>query len=92
MRALQDAQATPTEPVPLHLRNAPTPLMREMGHGRDYQYDHAFPEHYAGQQHLPDKLSSREYYVPGELGYEGHIGEQIRKRRAKPRRTDDSRE
>src|SRR3990170_2716502 len=47
MRALEDAQATPGEPVPLHLRNAPTPLMREMGHGRDYQYDHAYPEHFS---------------------------------------------
>jgi putative ATPase len=74
-RAVEDAQATLAEPVPLHLRNAPTPLMKGMGYGRDYQYDHASPGHYSGQQHLPDKLSGRTYYVPGELGYEGRIRE-----------------
>ena len=38
---------TMAEPVPLHLRNAPTPLMKEMGHGRDYKYDHVFEGHYS---------------------------------------------
>jgi putative ATPase len=75
MRALEDAQRTLAEPVPLHLRNAPTPLMRNMGHGRDYQYDHAFPEHYSGQQYLPEALRGRQYYLPGELGYEERIRE-----------------
>jgi putative ATPase len=74
-RAVQDAQATLAEPVPLHLRNAPTSLMREMGHGRDYEYDHAFPDHHSGQQHLPDALKDRRYYVPGKLGYEEKIKE-----------------
>ena len=74
-RAVQDAQATLAEPVPLHLRNAPTSLMREMGHGRDYEYDHAFPDHHSGQQHLPDTLRDRRYYVPGNLGYEEKIKE-----------------
>ena len=88
MQALEDAQSTPTEPVPLHLRNAPTPLMRQMGHGRNYQYDHAYPEHFSGQQHLPDKLSTRVYYVPGELGYERQIGEGISRRRKSPPKTN----
>jgi putative ATPase len=74
-RAVQDAQATLAEPVPLHLRNAPTSLMREMGHGRDYEYDHTFPDHHSGQQHLPDALKGRRYYVPGKLGYEEKIKE-----------------
>jgi putative ATPase len=84
MRAVQDAQATVAEPVPLHLRNAPTPLMRKMGHGEGYHYDHAFPEHYSGQEHLPEKLGRRQYYVPGELGYEAKIREwmkQLKQRR-----------
>jgi putative ATPase len=79
MRAMQDAQATPTEPVPLHLRNAPTPLMKGMGYGRDYQYDHAFPGHHSGQTHLPDKLSKRRYYNPGSLGYEKRIAEWLQR-------------
>ena len=74
-RAAADAQATLAEPVPLHLRNAPTSLMREMGHGRDYEYDHAFPDHHSGQQHLPDALKDHRYYVPGKLGYEKKIKE-----------------
>jgi putative ATPase len=81
MRALQDAQVTQAEPVPLHLRNAPTPLMREMGHGRDYAYDHSFPGHFSGQQHLPDQLSGRQYYVPGELGYEERVREWMKRLR-----------
>jgi putative ATPase len=75
MRALEDAQATLAEPPPLHLRNAPTPLMREMGHGRDYQYDHAYPEHFSGQQYLPEKLAGHRYYLPGDLGFEQRIRE-----------------
>jgi putative ATPase len=81
MRALQDAQVTQAEPVPLHLRNAATPLMREFGYGRDYTYDHSFPEHYSGQQHLPDMLSGRQYYVPGELGYEERVRDWLAKLR-----------
>jgi len=85
-RALEDARATIAEPVPLHLRNAPTPLMAEMGHGRDYEYDHVFEGHYSGQQHLPDALTGRQYYVPGELGYEERIREwmeRLKERRSK---------
>jgi putative ATPase len=83
LNALQDAQATSAAPAPLHLRNAPTPLMREMGHGSGYQYDHAFPGHYAGQTHLPEALSGRRYYVPGELGYEKQIKEWLERLRAR---------
>jgi putative ATPase len=55
--------------------------MREMGHGRGYQYDHAFAGHYSGQQHLPDKLANRRYYNPGALGYEQRIAEWLEKLR-----------
>jgi putative ATPase len=72
-RAAQDAQATLAEPVPLHLRNAPTPLMKQMGYGADYQYDHSHPDHYSGQEHLPESLAGRRYYLPGRLGDEDKI-------------------
>ena len=55
--------------------------MRNMGHGRDYQYDHAFPDHYSGQQHLPEQLRGRQYYLPGELGYEERIRERMQRLR-----------
>jgi putative ATPase len=80
-RALQDAQATLAEPVPLHLRNAVTPLMRGMGYGADYKYDHAFEEHYSGQEHLPEKLSGRRYYAPTVQGAEARIKEWLEKLR-----------
>ena len=73
------------EPVPLHLRNAPTPLMKEMGHGRDYKYDHAFPEHHSGQEHLPEKLRGRTYYVPTAQGYEQRIAEHLERLRQRTR-------
>jgi putative ATPase len=81
MRALEDAQRTLAEPVPLHLKNAPTPLMKEFGHGEGYAYDHNYAQHYSGQQHLPDALGKRTYYVPGELGYEQRIREWLEKLR-----------
>jgi putative ATPase len=80
-RALQDAKATLSEPVPLHLRNPATPLMRDMGYGRDYAYDHDFPEHHSGQRHLPDALAGRTYYVPTSQGYEAQIAEALRRLR-----------
>ncbi|MBI1886045.1 MAG: hypothetical protein HYS09_07030, partial [Chloroflexi bacterium] len=80
-RALKDVKATLNEPVPLHLRNPATPLMEKMGYGRDYQYDHAYPEHYSGQTHLPDKLSGRRYYLPTTQGYEKRIVEHMQRLR-----------
>jgi putative ATPase len=75
MRAAEDARNTIAEPVPLHLRNAPTRLMKDLGYGRGYQYDHSSPGHFSGQQHLPDKFGARRYYTPGEQGYEKRIKE-----------------
>lgn len=74
-RAAQDAQNTLSEPVPLHLRNAATPLMKQFGYGRDYKYDHAHEDHHSGQEHLPESLRGRRYYAPGGLGYEQRIRE-----------------
>jgi putative ATPase len=84
MRALQDAKATRNEPVPLHLRNPVTPTMKELGYGRDYKYDHFFPEHHSGQEHLPKRLSGRRYYAPGAQGYEQKIAEWMRRLRKGP--------
>ncbi len=63
-------QKTGTLPVPLHLRNAPTGLMRDLGYGRDYRYAHDFRDAYVPQQYLPDKLCGRRFYHPSERGYE----------------------
>ncbi|MGD8541951.1 MAG: replication-associated recombination protein A [Desulfobacteraceae bacterium] len=60
-------------PVPLHLRNAPTALMRDLGYGRGYKYAHDYPEACAPQQHLPDELRGRRFYHPTERGYEQSV-------------------
>jgi putative ATPase len=82
-RALQDAQATLSEPVPLHLRNAVTPLMKGMGYGAEYRYDHDSEEHYSGQEHLPESLSGRRYYRPTEQGAEARIKQWLEKLRGR---------
>jgi len=69
--AMADVQRTLNDPVPLHLRNAVTDLMRGLGYGRDYKYAHDFPEHQVEQQHLPDALAGRRYYEPSGQGEEG---------------------
>ena len=76
-QAREDARHSRNEPVPLHLRNAVTPLMRESGYGRDYKYAHSYPDHFAGQQNLPDNLKDRVYYEPSDQGYEKEVAERI---------------
>ncbi|MDA0815196.1 MAG: replication-associated recombination protein A [Chloroflexi bacterium] len=71
-RALEDAKATRNDPVPLHLRNAPTGLMKEFGYGDGYQYAHDYEGHVAPDQtYRPPAVEGHRYYVPGELGHEG---------------------
>ena len=88
-RALKDVRETQGDPVPLHLRNAVTGLMRSLGYGKGYQYAHDHDEHYVEQQHLPDRLAGRRYYEPGELGFEAKIKEWYEKvRKTKPSSPD----
>jgi putative ATPase len=72
-RAQQDVQSTLNEPVPLHLRNASTQLMKELGYGRDYQYAHDHPEGVADMDCLPESLAGRQYYFPSDQGAEKEI-------------------
>src|SRR4029077_401439 len=60
----QDVERTAAEPVPLHLRNAPTGLMKGLGYGQGYKYAHDLEEKVAAMQCLPDNLREREYYQP----------------------------
>ena len=66
----EDVARTRADPVPLHLRNAPTPLMRNLGYGRGYRYAHDYDEAQVDQQHLPDAIKDHRYYEPSERGYE----------------------
>jgi len=67
----------PNLPVPLHIRNAPTKLMDELGYGKEYKYAHDFPGHFTEQQFLPDNLKKKHYYKPTELGREKDIRERL---------------
>src|SRR6202022_2316757 len=72
----------PAEPVPLHLRNAPTGLMGHLGYGRGYQYAHNAPDAQVSQEHLPDTLRGRVYYQPTDRGAEKEIADRLAKWRA----------
>ncbi|MBV8371691.1 MAG: replication-associated recombination protein A [Candidatus Eremiobacteraeota bacterium] len=77
--AMDDVAQTRNDPVPLHLRNAPTQLMRGLGYGNDYHYAH--DDYSVVQANLPENLTGRRYYVPGEMGDEARAGAWIKKRR-----------
>ena len=74
----KDIRQTGNQPVPMHLRNPVTPLMRESGYGKDYKYAHDYEGHFVEQQNLPDSLRDRRYYSPGDQGYEKEIKARIK--------------
>ncbi len=75
--AMEAARETPTEGVPLHIRNAPTNLMKELGYNAGYRYAHDAPEGYLPQEYLPDSLRGREFYTPGPFGFEKEIAKRL---------------
>jgi putative ATPase len=75
--AMNDVRTKPDEPVPLHLRNAPTNLMKHLGYGAEYKYSHEFEQHFTEQQYLPDGLKERVYYRPTGNGTEKKIRERL---------------
>jgi putative ATPase len=86
-----DVERTAAEPVPLHLRNAPTGLMKNLGYGKGYQYAHDLDRKVADMQCLPDNLKDRTYYHPTNEGVEKRIRErieEIRKTRAASRKSE----
>ena len=72
-------EKTGTLPVPLHIRNAPTKLMKELDYGKDYRYAHDYAEAYVPQEYLPDQIRGKEgrFYRPTDRGYEKIIGERL---------------
>ena len=76
-RAEEAAREHPAEPVPLHIRNAPTGLMRELGYGAGYRYAHDSPDAYTPQEYLPETLRGAKWYEPTEFGYEKTVKERI---------------
>jgi putative ATPase len=70
---LRDVETTAADDVPLHLRNAPTGLMKAIGYGKGYQYAHDLDEKVADMQCLPDNLKDRQYYRPTGEGFEREL-------------------
>lgn len=75
--ASDDVAATRNDPVPLHLRNAPTRLMRDLDYGRGYRYAHDFGGGIVAQQNLPENVQGRVYYEPTERGFERELSERL---------------
>jgi putative ATPase len=71
------ARETPSAPVPLHIRNAPTELMKDLGYGAGYRYDPAEEEGVADQEYLPDALRGERFYLPGSFGFEKEIAKRL---------------
>jgi putative ATPase len=76
-QARADVENTRNDPVPIHLRNAPTRLMKDLGYGEGYKYAHDYDEGVIGQQNLPDNLKGRTYYKPVERGFERDLGRRL---------------
>jgi len=75
--AVKDVERSPHEPVPLSIRNPVTPLMKELGYGKDYQYAHDFAASTTDMETFPDRLKGRKYYEPGAWGFEKEIRKRI---------------
>ncbi|MNJ85064.1 Replication-associated recombination protein A [compost metagenome] len=75
--AIAEVRRDPNTPVPLHLRNAPTKLMKDLGYGAEYQYAHSFPGNFVFQQYLPDSLKDHSFFHTGSSAREQEIQKQI---------------
>ncbi|MBN2267632.1 MAG: replication-associated recombination protein A [Candidatus Babeliaceae bacterium] len=77
LQAKRAVAETRNDPVPLHIRNSPTRLMREIGCGKGYQYDHESEDHFSGQRCFPENLEGSIFYRPGEYGFEREIKKRL---------------
>jgi putative ATPase len=77
-RVQEEIKRTAAEAVPMHLRNAVTPMMKQMGYGQGYKYAHDYPDNFVEQQNLPDSLQGSQYYSPTEHGYERQVVNRLR--------------
>ncbi|MFO7790856.1 MAG: replication-associated recombination protein A [Bacteroidota bacterium] len=78
-KALDYVRKNPAAPVPLHLRNAPVKLMKELNYGKDYQYPHDFDGNFVKQQYLPDQVKNTRFFTPGNNQTENKISDKLRK-------------
>jgi len=84
--AMNDSENLPDYDVPIHLRNAPTKLRKELGYGKEYKYSHDYDGHFVEQQYLPDELKDKIYYLPTDFGREEKIRSRLNKLNPKKKR------
>ncbi len=77
-KAFADVKNKPLYPVPIHLRNAPTKLMKEIGYGKEYKYPHDFENHFIAENYLPEELKNSQYYFPTENGQEKNLKDRLK--------------
>ena len=75
--ARDDAHATGHHKVPLHICNAPTKLMKDIGYGKEYRYSHDYANHYSYQKYFPDTMEEKTYYTPSSFGFEKEIQKRL---------------
>jgi putative ATPase len=85
-RAARDAVERPPYPVPLHIRNAPTPLMKDLGYGKDYEYAHDLEDAIDTQRYLPDEMADARYWEGVPRGAEKELAERLERIRAEKER------
>jgi putative ATPase len=76
--AISIVKNKPLYPVPIHLRNAPTKLMKEIGYGKEYKYAHNYPDHFVEENYFPEELSGSQFYFPAEIGHEKNLKERLK--------------
>jgi putative ATPase len=77
-KAMREVKAGGNHPVPEHLRNAPTKLMKDLGYGKEYRYPHDFADAFVPENYFPETLGKRSYYTPSEAGHEKVIAERLK--------------
>jgi putative ATPase len=87
-KAAKAAKEHGSLPVPMHLRNAPTRLMKELDYGKGYQYPHDAPDQVTGQDYLPEPLQKERYYEPREIGHEKEIKKRLDENREKKKKLE----
>ena len=78
--ALEEVRKSGDLSIPLHLRNAPTKLMKDMNYGKEYQYPHSFPDNFIDQEYLPENIQGRSFYEPGDNPRENEMRKNLRSR------------
>jgi len=76
--ALAESKSLQDLPIPMHLCNAPTKLMKQQGYGANYRYPHSFPGHFVEERYFPEGMESKTYYRPTEEGREKFLAERLR--------------